>query len=90
MAKINFDDHTLSITNVVIVGLAQETHFEESSSELKVHKFVVGWKSIRSDSDDLQCRLEKNDDSLAMDCQKHAVRGSRASCQRSNGEHARK
>jgi hypothetical protein len=36
----------------MIVGLTQETHFEEGSSELTDHQFVVGWKYIRSD--DLQ------------------------------------
>ena len=80
MAKINFED-TPSITNFMVVGLTQETHLEEGSSEMSDHQFVVGWKSIRSD--DLQC-IKKNDDSLAKDCQKHAVRGSRDNCQRSN------
>ena len=32
VARINFDD-TSSITDVFVVGLAQETHFEEGRSE---------------------------------------------------------
>jgi hypothetical protein len=33
----------------MIVGLTQETHFEEGSSEVIDHQLVVDWKSIRSD-----------------------------------------
>ena len=36
MARINFDD-TSSITNVMIIGLTQETHSEEGISEFSGH-----------------------------------------------------
>ena len=48
VARIDFDE-TLSITNIRIVGLTYETHFEEGSSECIIHRVVVDWKSIRSD-----------------------------------------
>ena len=76
--RINFDD-TSSIANLFIVGLTQETHFEEGSSERIDHQLVVDWKSIRSDGHQY---MKENGDSRAKDCQVHAVRGSRASCQR--------
>ena len=50
MTRINVDDHDISlITNVVIVGLTYETHFEEGSRECINHRLMVNWKSIRSD-----------------------------------------
>ena len=36
VARINFDD-TSSITNVMIIGLTQETHSEEGISEFSRH-----------------------------------------------------
>ena len=74
---IKFDGSS-SITNFMILGLTQETHFEEGSSKWIDHQLVVDWKYIWSR---LSSILEKND-SRAKDCQVHAVRGSRASCQR--------
>jgi hypothetical protein len=44
VGRINFD----SITNILIVALTYETHFEEGSSECINHRLVVNWKSIRS------------------------------------------
>lgn len=48
VARINSDDIS-SITNVPIVGLTYETHFEEGSSECIIHRLVADCKSIRSD-----------------------------------------
>ena len=45
------------MTNVLIVGLTQETHFEEGSSEWIDHQFVVDWKSIRSDDHQYMKRM---------------------------------
>ena len=81
MTRISFD-HTSSITNVLIVALTNETHFEEGSTEWTGHQIVVDWKSIGSNYHKYLERHEKNYDSRAKDCQVHAVRGSRASCQR--------
>ena len=64
----------------MIVVLTQETHFKEGSSESSDHQFMIDWKSIGSD--EIIDIYEKNDDSRAKDCQVHAVRGSRESCQR--------
>ena len=81
VAKITFDK-TSSITNVLIFGLTYETHFEEGSRKCIIHRLVVNWKSIRSE-DHQYLMHEKNDYySRAKDCQVHAVRGSRANCQR--------
>jgi hypothetical protein len=49
VARINFDK-TSSITNIPIVALTYETHFEESSRECINHRLVVDWKSIRSET----------------------------------------
>ena len=43
----------ISNTNVFILGLAQEAHFEEGLSEWIDHQRLVNWKSIRLD--DYQC-----------------------------------
>ena len=43
MVRLNSDDMSL-ITNVVIVGLTQVTHFEEGSTEFTDHQVVVDWK----------------------------------------------
>ena len=64
------------------MGLTQKTHFEEGSTECIIHRCVVNWKSIGSNYHKYLERHEKNYDSRAKDCQVHAVRGSRASCQR--------
>ena len=81
MVRINFDE-TSSMSDIIIVGLTQETHFEEGSSECINHRCVVNWKSIRSNYHQYLERHEKNYDSRAKDCQVHAVRESRANCKK--------
>ena len=47
VARIKFD--ISSITNLMVLLLTQETHFEVGSSEWIYHQLVVDWKSICSD-----------------------------------------
>jgi hypothetical protein len=47
--NLNFDKISLITTNILIVALTYETHFEEGSSECINHRLVVNWKSISSD-----------------------------------------
>jgi hypothetical protein len=50
VARIHFDN-TTSITNIPIVALTYETHFEKGGSECINHCLVVNWKSIMIRSD---------------------------------------
>jgi hypothetical protein len=73
VARINFDDTTSSITNVTVMGLTQETHFEKGTRKFIIHQVVADWKSIRSDDHTYMKRITTNVRRIArcMPCVDH-------------------